>query len=597
MVDPFGKTARPRVLFVVAAIAAAAPAAHSAAPESEISASAASPDAALVKLLRKGDFEKASLVSNAALNSNPSSAKLHMLNALAYEGLSLREPTKAALAEQGFRLAIRFDRTNWLAQYLLGRRRIAALDWEGATEAFSEALLLRNDNADVLYALGVAAYRGRQTDLAAGVASRLLAVESDSERALRLSAFALAALGDDANARVASGKLAKLLSSDEAHRIEQRLDDWRRFHARNASASAATTASSASQFGHDQYGRRDGSAEPDATKTAEPGGERMVVVDVVIIGTEENSATSAGINLLNNLAVQFGDFGRPAGQLLYRRETGALPAGTTPGSATLLTAALTVPAISYSLNISNAATDRSEVLARPSLVGIDGKRSSFFSGLQVQAAAAASGAFGGSPILIEKDVGITLAVTPSFLADRRVRLVVEAERTFLRPPSTSVEFSYRLETSKTKLDATVVLNFGETLVLSGLSEKETGKTRNGVPGLSRIPGLEYLFSRKTSSDFQKTVLILLTPREPQYSWSDDPQIRAASAGSKDGSFELRGRFADWFRPFSNSAAIFAQLQDNVLYREFRNDDLEDPRWREKGKYLMDLERYIDELPH
>jgi general secretion pathway protein D len=563
-------------------------------------------DQSIVSSLRKGDFARASLIANAALHRDPGRANLHILNGIAYEGLAIGDPGQAILAEQGFRLAIKFEPSSWLGHYLLGRHLLARKKWGEAKAALAEALLLDPDQPDTLYSLAVAAYHNQESDIALGLVERLATVEGATPRVLRLGAFAAASAGDEAQAYLYSEKLSAMLGAAEKAKLDARLGDWSSFYRRHREAAQPVSQPAEytddggyrvtlTQYGPDpQYPGAPAYRSPpprtdDPEETA-PLSERMVVVDVVIIGTEENTATSAGINLLNNLSVQFGDLGRPAAQFSYQRDSsGGLPTS----SSQVVSAAISVPAINYSLNIANAAFDRSEVLARPSLVGIDGKQSSFFSGLQVQAAAAAGSALGGSPIFFEKDVGITLALTPTFIENNRVRLAVEAERTFLRPPSSSVEFSYRLETSKTKINATVVMNFGETLILSGLSEKETGRTKSGVPGLSNIPGLEYLFSRKTKSEFQKTVLILLTPRKPQYTWPAPVAEDSAKRGSD--LQELRERYGDWFKPYANASAIFGHLQDNALYREFRADDIKVEEWRDAKSFQREMEPYLKEI--
>jgi type II secretory pathway component GspD/PulD (secretin) len=56
------------------------------------------------------------------------------------------------------------------------------------------------------------------------------------------------------------------------------------------------------------------------------------------------------------------------------------------------------------------------------------------------------------------------------------------------------------------------MQFGETLVLGGLSEKEDSVVRDGVPILQDVPVLQYFFSNEQTVDFHKSVLILITPR-------------------------------------------------------------------------------------
>jgi Flp pilus assembly secretin CpaC len=62
------------------------------------------------------------------------------------------------------------------------------------------------------------------------------------------------------------------------------------------------------------------------------------------------------------------------------------------------------------------------------------------------------------------------------------------------------------------VSAATKVNINETLVLSGLTEHELISGSSGVPILKDIPGIQYLFSKNTVQNFNKTVLILITPR-------------------------------------------------------------------------------------
>jgi type II secretory pathway component GspD/PulD (secretin) len=105
---------------------------------------------------------------------------------------------------------------------------------------------------------------------------------------------------------------------------------------------------------------------------------------------------------------------------------------------------------------------------------------------------------------VDKRFGVKLAVTPQFLPDGMVQLKVDTQRTFLNANVDATGFAYRLEISETSANANVVMKLGDTLVLSGLSEKEASSSRNGVPVLQDAPLLQYLFSSKRTSDFQRS---------------------------------------------------------------------------------------------
>ena len=49
--------------------------------------------------------------------------------------------------------------------------------------------------------------------------------------------------------------------------------------------------------------------------------------------------------------------------------------------------------------------------------------------------------------------------------------------------------AYQIEIAEITASANVVMQLGDTLVLSGLSEKSTSNTRDGVPVLQDIPFL------------------------------------------------------------------------------------------------------------
>jgi Flp pilus assembly secretin CpaC len=193
---------------------------------------------------------------------------------------------------------------------------------------------------------------------------------------------------------------------------------------------------------------------------------------------------------------------------------------------------LTVPGISYSLNIINSADNQSKILAKPSLMALSGQKSVFFSGVNINAAATSGGT--GDSVSIEKEIGVRLEVTPEFLSPGKVRLEVKAERTFLTDPSSSVVFDYRLDTTKTLVTSFVVLNMGETLVLGGLTEQEDTDILDGVPGLKNMPGLSVLFSEKIERRFKKSITILLTPRAPGTpAPTETPSVGAKPASLSD----------------------------------------------------------------
>ncbi len=551
--------------------------------------------------LQAGELEKASDLFNKALKLAPESANLHLLNGLTYHLMDKRgNKTKAALAARGYRQALAFNPDNWIAAYYLGHLKLEQRKFRKAQQWFAEALLYRPDDPGILYNMVVASYYAGDPGTAAGVLDHLKRFEPDSRRVLRADAMVRAALGRRDAARESLKAFADKAPAVTVKRVKHRLKQWNSFlewqEKQDGGAAESTTTSDGAGKAAGAAGTASGRAAsrvrgpsaatmPDTSGGGGKPANDMVIVDVVIIRTEEDVRTSRGVNLLENLKIQFG------GPQMDNRDQNVFPAyqrrttnNNAPGRTIIQT--LTVPSLSYSLNIANATTTRNEILARPTLVARSGEMSRFFSGTQIDAAATSGG--DGDSVQIEKEVGVGLRVQPKLRADDMVELDVKAERTFLKAPSRSIDFTFKLETSKTLVNADVVMNYGNTLVLSGLSEKETERGRNGVPFLQDIPGVQYFFSELSTRNFQKSVLILLTPRRPAYVYKQGRTAGAtgdgrAGARSDNAVAELKARYADWFRPYPNWASIFHHMQSNQLYREFRTGDVTLEQWSNMTK--------------
>ena len=171
--------------------------------------------------------------------------------------------------------------------------------------------------------------------------------------------------------------------------------------------------------------------KPDSSSDSSDSGDkkkkhatRMAMVDVVIIRSEERRVTDKGLNLLSGLTATL------AGTTFSFEDTRTINANATNTRATVFTYAPTLAiAATYSLNIFNDTNDHNEVLARPSLVALDGKKSEFFTGAVLHVEL--TGSSGSEGAVQEIPIGIKLHVTPKFLSDDLVELEVEAARAFI----------------------------------------------------------------------------------------------------------------------------------------------------------------------
>jgi Flp pilus assembly protein TadD len=307
----------------------------------------------------------------------------------------------------------------------------------------------------------------------------------------------------------------------------------------------------------------------------------MALVDVAIIRTEEIYSTSKGVNLLNGLNIFFtGDqFLQAKSPFGLGRLRGPLPNNDT----VTLKLGTAGAGLTYSLNIFSDNYDRNEVIARPTILVEDQKKSSFFSGSTMHVVMEGGVAGGGSiqPI----NTGVKLEVTPKFLDKETIDLEVFAQRIFLEAGLSQVSDTITgtsfASTSKTTLSANLTLRYGETMVLSGLSDQEKETLDDKVPGVGDIPGVQYLFRNQRKTSVKKTVLILLTPRRAGLSYEDGEPKDTNDYSSRKAINRLE-KSVDWMRPTSNLKAFVKHLGKYEFFNHYRKGDMQLEDWAGEG---------------
>ncbi|WP_334118936.1 secretion protein [Limnobacter sp.] len=545
-----------------------------------------------VKHIKRLELPQAHFAVNEALQLDPRNSHLHFLNGFVYHLQARQGDTqKGEMALEGYEQALRIDPSNWIAQEFLGLAHMDLKQFDRAKLAFSEVLLLTPESAVSIYGLMVASYVTGDAKTACAMATQFRKVSTGlSHGFIRSSIAVYASCADFERAGIMREVLKELNNEGpEVERADRRVAQWKSFYSRPA----------AYRQGGEQLAQAfdvpavpyptppTAVTTPTAPETVEVttavapvateagNGPRMLLIDVVLLSTQELISTSKGVNLLNALTLQLGNVaGNVAAYARVNNST--VTNGGAADVSTAITRAVTIPALSYSLNIANANSSLNEVLARPTLAAIEGLPSEFFSGTNLSAGFVSTSVQGGTTVVpLEKRIGIKLAVTPVFLPQGRIQLKVEAQRTNLNATTENPRVAYQIEIGETTANANVVMNLGDTLVLSGLSEKSSASNRDGVPGLQDVPGLQYLFSNKRTNELQRSVLILVTPRSPV-------QI-ASAAQSESESVDSRMKMLRDKFGFSNSMpgnieAVMTQLDSNDFFREFRQGDVAMERW-------------------
>jgi len=536
-----------------------------------------------VEYLLESDYKKASEQFNTALRFDTQNSYLQFLNGLTYHLMAESgNSTQYEYATIGYELALKFDGNNWLAAQQLGRLFLKTKKYQMAQEYFARALLYQPDNVEMLYGLAQASYYAHDLETALGTINRAFKLKPDSPEINNAYSIISAASGQFEKAKAQLAVYSEIEpNKTRVTKLKERISDWEKFHKNKVILVASKDSDDSKTSKEDQSTPDTSDAKEKAVQTAnESVGEkipRMVVVDVILIRTEELETTNKGVNLLDGLFLQFEDV-KYALTRTYAKDL-VTDTVTTNTNQRVITTSLTIPKVKYNLNIFNIAKDHSEILARPTLVALDGQKSTFFSGSQLNVAVA--GVETGN---VEKiDVGVRLEVTPKFISDDTVLLNVTAARNFVESGLVG-SFTQSVKTSKNEVTANAVLKFGQTLIVGGLREKQTSEVKTGVPLLRDIPIVQYLFSNETTSDFHKSILTILTPRKVtpgvyiSPTNADTEEALSDEQKNQPDLKELKEAYKDIFAVDDNMHHIIRHLKKHAVFREFRDADLYDKPW-------------------
>jgi type II secretory pathway component GspD/PulD (secretin) len=314
------------------------------------------------------------------------------------------------------------------------------------------------------------------------------------------------------------------------------------------------------------------SQPPPPEPSAPPSPSDMVMIDVVMIRTENSETTSKGVNLFQGLSLQFGGTGS-----FDQKQTITAAAGAAPAPGQVITRELlgtfTVPTVTYSMNIFNTAGAHNEIIARPTLIATNGKKSEFFSGDSLDVALQGTQSATSHTI----DAGVSMSVTPTMQPDGRVAIELAASRSFFETTPGGT-FAQAVATSKNTVNVNVVMNFDQTLVLNGLREKQTTQNKTGVPFLREIPFIQYLFSNATTLDFHKSIIILLTPRhvETGVDASDATLTHEQRVGTELA--EFRKAYADLFKYDVGISHPLGHLMGHKVWLGLTKSHTFDTKW-------------------
>ena len=571
-----------------------------------------------VDYLVKGDLAKAQQVFNTALKFDLKSVPLHFFNALTYQIRHERGDQEAfELAKAGYKTALKLDPSLDIAHMQLGHLYMSVNNYALAQKSFANAIDLSPLKIEEpLYYMAKASLMVGDTPSSAWAVKKLEDLNWGDPRLVRMKAFQAATARNSESARKMLAKYLEIEKNpDEQRYVKARMSQLMAISARESQlgtpilvADASQSDAAADESNDTSSGSEDAAlsfegkpawftcdenprltkGDSDALVAAtelEPGDESYVttalprpcngeapptaIIEVTMIRPEEKDTQAYGTNLLDGLKVSATGLTKAAGELEGGFSGGASKVFYNEGTVAddLLGGMLT-----YNLNIANSLYEKNEVVARPTLAAIDRLPSVFFSGSNY------SVQVGNSTVgysLDDKQVGISLSVTPTFVNDESLLLSIRAARSFMEPTVMHELNPIKLTQTRNTVSANALLNYGETFILNGLVEREKDVEQSGTPLMQDIPILQFFFKESIKVDYNRQVLTLVTVR--RLINNDEALAKARNKNGLVSMHKLSSQI-DHFIELQNSHPVLDEVlsslvKDNGLYRRLKSRDL------------------------
>jgi len=166
----------------------------------------------------------------------------------------------------------------------------------------------------------------------------------------------------------------------------------------------------------------------------------------------------------------------------------------------------------------SAANGNVNVLASPHILALDNKEAKIEIGEEVPVATSFTQAgvdatlVGNTSSQVQfKTVGTLLTVTPHINEKKQVTLKVSQEVSAVNPKPVLIGGQGFTGFITRKANTTAIVQDGHTLVIGGIIREEASQSRNGLPFLSKIPVLGYLFGTTDDLSSRTELILLITP--------------------------------------------------------------------------------------
>jgi type IV pilus assembly protein PilQ len=194
------------------------------------------------------------------------------------------------------------------------------------------------------------------------------------------------------------------------------------------------------------------------------------------------------------------------------------PAAQLAAAAVNMPAALTLPTIGLVLGSGSGileaqlaaleTTGQGKIISSPKITTMDGVKAVIKQGRQIPVVT--PGTSSNPPTVTFKDALLRLEVKPKITAENKISMEILASKDSPNYTDPAVQGNYPIDTNS--VESSVVIGDAETIVIGGVVQSDERKTVEGVPWLSSIPVLGWLFKTESVSKTRRQLMIFVTPR-------------------------------------------------------------------------------------
>ncbi|MGO9776771.1 MAG: cohesin domain-containing protein, partial [Terracidiphilus sp.] len=280
-----------------------------------------------------------------------------------------------------------------------------------------------------------------------------------------------------------------------------------------------------------------------------------VVVDIAILEVSKNWEKTLGIQWPSNVGIALNPPTSTTTSSSTTTTTGTT--GTTStGTGTTLYDLSHLKAYDFAVTVGSATANmlltdsNTKILQNPRLRSTDGQKATMKIGEKIPIATGSyggggvgTGALGGLSSLVNtqftyQDVGVTIEMTPTIHFNRDVTLKIKIEDTSQNGSVTISEVTEPIIAQKT-IEQVIRLREGEAGILGGIQDKQEVVSWNGIPGLSAIPVLKYLFGSKDHTINDDELVFLVVPHVVRSQYLEEMNLRTIDTGAGQQSVEIR----------------------------------------------------------